>query len=385
MTRNDRVPVSGECPGRDSTPEGLLSRLVAFPTLAGRSNSALIDFIRDYLAAFDVSCAVISGPEGDRFCLFATIGPAEKQGYILSGHLDVVPAEVSEWRTHPFVLRQESDRLIGRGSCDMKGFVAAVLSTVPELVDMNLSRPIHIALSYDKEFGCRGVPHLINRLPILCQAPLGCIVGEPTNLTPVLAHKGKTAIRVSARGLSGNSSRPDQGDNAIHNLIPILTKVHATSSALEAGPLDDRFEPQYSTLQVGVIDGGKAINILPDKAEAIIELRAVPGIDPAEILSVLYDAVTESIEIENIATYPSFSLQADHPLANIVQELTSRPALHSISFGTEAGFFQQAEVPTIVCGPGDNSRAHQPEEFLTINELQKTCGLVLSLGSYLCN
>ena len=184
------------------TPADMLEKLIAFPTVVGTPNGDLIKFVADYLSAQGLTPHLLQGPEGDRFNLFVTIGEASKPGYILSGHVDVVPALEPDWIADPFEMRRKDGRLIGRGTCDMKGFVAAVLAMVPQLVDMNLTTPIHIALSYDEEAGCRGVPHMIAALPKLCAAPLGCIVGEPSGLVPVLAHKGKAALRVRAHRAS---------------------------------------------------------------------------------------------------------------------------------------------------------------------------------------
>lgn len=361
-------------------PEPMLSRLVSFPSVVGRPNGAIIGLVRDYLAGHGVEARVLPGPEGDRSNLFATIGPAGVPGLILSGHLDVVPAEEPQWLDDPFAMRDREGRLIGRGTCDMKGFVAAVLSAVPDLVAMDLPAPIHLALSYDEEAGCRGVPHLLARLPDLCAPPLGCVVGEPSNLTPVLCHKGKAAIRVVTRGRSGHSSRPDLGSNAVHKLLPVLEEVVRTQAALREGACDARFAPPYSTVQAGVVRGGQAINIIPDRAEIEIEARAIAGVDPVALLQPVRAAAGEDAEIEVLSAYPALSLPADHALARLMTGLTGKTPLGAVSYGTEAGLFQQAGVPAIICGPGDISRAHKPEEFLTRDELHAARALVVALA-----
>lgn len=365
------------------TPEALLEQLVGFPTVVGRSNAQLVDHVMEYLVSYGVKCAVVMGPEGDRFNLFATIGPGDRPGYILSGHLDVVPAREPEWLGDPFKLRRDKAKLIGRGACDMKGFVAAVLSAVPDLVKMDLDAPVHIALSYDEEAGCRGVPHLIRRLPGLCATPLGCIVGEPTNLVPVLRHKGKASIRLKGRGVSGHSSRPDQGRNAIHALVPALcAAVHAAEQAMQ-GPFDPNFEPSYSTVQIGTLEGGQALNIIPDHAEAQIEARAIMGVDPGALLDEVRAAVGADVEVEELAAYPALSLDEDAPLTKMMERLTGRLPLRAVSFGTEAGLFQAAGIPSVVCGPGDISRAHKPEEYILSEELRETRALVMALAGQL--
>ena len=369
------------------SPELMLSSLVAFPSVVGSPNGALVDFVRDYLAEFGVSSSVIVGPEGDRYNLFATIGPVDRQGYILSGHLDVVPAKESGWAGDPFRLRRRDGLLIARGAVDMKGFVAAVLAAVPQLVRLDLERPVHIALSYDEEAGCRGVPHLIDKLLTLCAPPLGCIVGEPSGLVPVLRHKGKAALRVAARGTSGHSSRPDLGSNAIHLLLPALQAAVAEAAAQsEKGPTDPHFEPPYSTLQIGRIEGGEALNIIPDHASAEIEARAIAGVDPLALLGpVLREvAAREDLHADIIASYPPLALDREHPLASLIGELSGRAPCPAVSYGTEAGLFQAAGIPSIVCGPGDIARAHKPEEFITCAELEEAHAMILRLGERLC-
>ncbi|MGR3805178.1 acetylornithine deacetylase [Marinibacterium profundimaris] len=360
----------------------ILERLVAFPTVVGTPNTALMDHVAQYLTQHGARVTRIVGPEGDRENLFATIGDPSVPGYILSGHVDVVPAQEPGWLADPFVLRRAGDRLIGRGACDMKGFDAAVLAAVPALAAMALTAPVHIALSYDEEAGCRGVPHLLARLPELCAAPLGCIVGEPSGLEPVLAHKGKAALRLVARGVTGHSSRPDLGHNAIHALTPALAAAVRLATDLAGGPRDARFAPDHSTVQVGTVAGGQALNIIPGHAEACIEARAIPGVDPTQILAPL--SALDGIEADWLSDYPALALDADHPLAALVAGISGHAPRQAVSYGTEAGLFQKAGVPSIVCGPGDIARAHKPEEYLTEAELAGATEMVLALGRQLC-
>lgn len=364
----------------DVTPETMLARLVGFPTIARTPTADLIDFAATWLQDHGVAPTVIPGPEGDRQNLFATIGPVDRPGYILSGHIDVVPAEEPDWQGDPFLLREQDGRLIGRGACDMKGFVAAVLASVPDLVAMDLAAPIHIALSYDEEIGCKGVPHLIARLPDLCAPPLGCIVGEPSGLVPVLRHKGKAALRVVAGGVSGHSSRPDLASNAIHKLVPVLDAAIALSDALGDGPQDPQFQPPYSTVQIGVVRAGTAINIIPDQAEAQIEARVIAGVDALAALAPVAAAAGQDMQVETLISYPALALPGDHPLAALAAGISGNAPLQAVSYGTEAGLYQQAGVPAIICGPGDIARAHKPEEYLTLSELHGAQDMVLALG-----
>jgi acetylornithine deacetylase len=341
----------------------------------------LVGFIAAYLASHGIACQRITGPEGDRDNLFATIGPRGRAGYILSAHLDVVPAAEPGWHADPFVLRRDGDRLIGRGACDMKGFVAAILAMVPALAAADLSSPVHIALSYDEEAGCRGVQHLLARLPQLCAPPAACIVGEPSGLQPILAHKGKAAIRLIAAGRAAHSSRPDLGVNAIHALLPCLNAVALQAEALAgSGRSDARFAPAYSTVQLGTMQGGQAINIVPDHARAEVEARAIAGEDPMALLAPVIAAAQRSgVRVEDISAYPPLALPADHPLATLCQQISGREPLGAVSYGTEAGLYQAAGVPAIICGPGDIARAHRPEEYLLRSELAETLKMLRRL------
>ncbi|RCK53551.1 acetylornithine deacetylase [Thalassospira profundimaris] len=377
--------------GQNVTPVEMLDRLVSFPTVVGTSNQDLMAFVADYLKAHGVVTHVLPGPEGNRSNLFATIGDPSKPGYILSGHVDVVPAGEPEWQADPFIMRQHEDgRLIGRGTCDMKGYVAAILAVVPNLVAMKPETPIHLALSYDEEIGCRGVPHMISALPDLCAPPLGAIIGEPSGLVPVLAHKGKAALHVEAQGISGHSSRTDLGVNAIHAMLPVLVAARNQAKLLEQGPFDPRFSPSCSSLQVGTIAGGQAVNIIPDHAEVQMECRAIAGIDPKALFAPILDV----IEAENLAgpaklaaqwisSYPALALPQDHALAELMTVISGHAPLAAVSYGSEAGLFQAAGIPAIICGPGDISRAHKPEEYLTVSELMATADMILALGNRL--
>lgn len=365
---------------RPDTAEQLLAKLIGFASVVGTSNADIMAFIREYLGGHGIAARLLPGPEGDRSNLFATIGDASRPGYILSGHVDVVPAGEPEWRADPFVLRQDGDRMIARGACDMKGFVAAVLAVAPELAAMRLSAPVHIALSYDEEAGCRGVRHLLAALPDLCAPAAGCIVGEPTGLRPVLAHKGKAALLLRAHGRSGHSSRPDLGVNAIHALLPALNAALIQAAALQEGARDARFEPPWSSLQIGTISGGRAINIIPDRAEAQIEARAIAGVDPLGLLEPVAAAAGDGVEVEHLSSYPALALDAGDPLVPLAEAISGKRALGAVSFGTEAGLYQEAGVPALICGPGDIGRAHRPEEYLTRHELAATCAMIRALG-----
>jgi len=367
----------------------ILERLIAFSSVVGQANGAIVEWIRAYVESCGARITILPGPEGDRSNLFATIGPIDVPGYILSGHMDVVPANEPAWSSDPFTLRAEGGRFYGRGTSDMKGFLAAALAALPLLAGKPLARPIHLAFSYDEEAGCRGVPHMIKHLPELCARPEGAIIGEPSNLRAIRAHKGKAAVRIEIRGRAGHSSRPDQGLNAIHAMAGVLMEAVASAERLAHGPFDAAFEPRYSSLQVGTIKGGQAVNIIPDLCIAELEARAISGVSPSGLLAPL-KAKAESLRTsgldvnwELMSDYPALSLAADAPLAHLLEELTGHAPLAAVSYGTEAGLYQAAGIDAIICGPGDIARAHRPDEFIFFDELMACQSMIEALGDRL--
>jgi len=364
----------------------ILSRLVAFPSVVGTANGDIVDWIRQFLQGLGATVTVLPGPEGDRANLFATIGPGDTSGYILSGHMDVVPARETGWTSDPFTLRREGEKLYGRGTTDMKGFLAATLAAAPALARANLGKPIHFALSYDEEAGCRGVPHMLALLKELCAAPLGAIIGEPSRMQAVRAHKGKAAARVTISGRAGHSSRPDLGLNAIHAMADVLSGAVAQSRRLAEGPFDPTFEPPYSSLQAGTISGGQALNIVPDKCTLDLEARAIAGVDPSDLLGPIrtqaeaLEAQGFIVEWTPLSVYPALSLGSDAALAALLEDLTGQTSLAAVSYGTEAGLYQAAGVDAIICGPGDIDRAHKPDEFILLAELEQCRRMIESLG-----
>jgi len=365
----------------------ILDRLVAFPSIAGKPNDDIAGWIEACLAEHGAQVTVLPGPEGDRSNLFATIGPADVPGYILSGHMDVVPAGEPQWKSDPFTLRRDGERLYGRGTTDMKGFLAAALAAVPALAKLSLARPIHLAFSYDEEVGCRGVPHLIARLPELCAKPLGVIVGEPSGMRAVRGHKGKAAARVTIQGRTGHSSRPDLGLNAIHAMSEALSAAVSEAERLTHGPFNSAFEPAYSSLQAGVIAGGQSVNVIPDSCKLDLEARAIPGLDPASLLAPV-KARAEALAAEGflvewtpMSAYPALSLAQDAALAALLSELTGEAPLAAVSFGTEAGLYQAAGFDAIICGPGNIDRAHKPDEYILASELTACQRMIEALGA----
>ncbi len=364
----------------------ILARLIAFPSVVGTPNGDIVTWIKTYLDSHGADVSLLPGPEGDRANLFATIGPRDAAGYILSGHMDVVPAREPGWTSDPFLLHRQGERLQGRGTSDMKGFLAAALAAVPALAKADLRRPVHLAFSYDEEAGCRGVPHMLARLPDLCVPPLGAIIGEPSGLRAVCAHKGKAAARVSIGGRAGHSSRPDLGLNAIHGMADVLACVVEEAQRLAKGPFEPVFEPPYSSLQAGMVSGGQALNIIPDACFLELEARAISGVDPGALLGPIKaraEALIErgySVDWTPLSAYPALSLAGDAPLATLMAELTGRQPLAAVSYGTEAGLYQAAGIDAIICGPGDIGRAHKPDEFILASELVECQHMIEALG-----
>lgn len=355
--------------------EEILATLIGFPSVVGKPNDMIVDWISNYARAVSAKVTVLPGPEGDRANLFISAGPAGVPGYILSGHMDVVPAGEAGWKTDPFQLRRDGPRLYGRGTTDMKGFLACALAALPKLVASNLQCPIHLAFSYDEEAGCRGVPHLLAVLPDLCAKPLGAIIGEPSGMQAVRAHKGKAAARLEVIGRSGHSSRPDLGLNSVHAMASVIAQTMVYGRSLEEGPFDNNFEPPYSSLQFGVISGGQAVNIIPERCSADVEVRTILGVSPTGLLEKvkeqLFTLCKDGYEVlwHELSAYPALSLSKEAALTQLMSELTGQETLPAVSYGTEAGLFQQAGVDAIICGPGDISRAHRPNEYIDIHEL----------------
>ncbi|MBB4568739.1 acetylornithine deacetylase [Rhizobium leucaenae] len=371
------------------TAEQILEKLVGFPSVVGTPNHEIVGWIADYLEGAGAKVVVLTGPEGDRSNLFATIGPADRPGYLLSGHMDVVAATEPGWASDPFRLQRNGGRLTGRGTSDMKGFLACVLATLPAIAARPLARPLHLAFSYDEEAGCRGAPHLIARLPDLCAKPEGCIIGEPSGMRAIRAHKGKAAARVVLGGRAGHSSRPDLGLNAIHAMADILNEAVMTAKRLTGGPFDNNFEPPYSSLQIGTIHGGQAVNVIPEECTVELEARAIAGVDPTELLAGIegrLDALKErgfAARWEIMSSYPALSLAADAPLALLLEEVTGQTPLAAVSYGTEAGLYQAAGTEAIICGPGDIGRAHKANEFIEDDELCACVRMIEALGERL--
>ncbi|MGH7043266.1 MAG: acetylornithine deacetylase [Acetobacteraceae bacterium] len=361
----------------------LLDRLASFDTTSRNSNLALIGFVADWLTGLGVQFRLSHNADGTKANLHARIGPDVPGGVALSGHVDTVPVDGQAWTGDPFALRRRDGKLLARGACDMKGYVAACLALVPELVARKLARPVHLFLTYDEEITCAGARRLIETLDAAGARPAVCVVGEPSSMQPILAHKGKLDLRVTVRGHTGHSSTPAKGVNAVQAAAEAIAWVAAEARRIaREGPFEAGFDPPHSTAHVGTVSGGTILNIIPERALFTVEWRTVPADDPHALLARLTDHVAGAITpamhavdpatgftYETTAELLGMSLPADHPLADLVCQLTGANHAGKVSYGTEGGFYQNAGIPTIICGPGDIAQAHQPDEFVTEDQL----------------
>jgi acetylornithine deacetylase len=362
----------------------MLGKLIAFDTVSSRSNLGLIHYIRDYLASHGVSARIMAAPDGQpKANLWATIGPDTPGGIVLSGHTDVVPVDGQPWSADPFTLRDGGDRYFGRGTCDMKGFIALCLALVPEMMAKPLTTPIHFAFSYDEELGCLGAPHLIEEIGRQLPQPRLAIIGEPTEMRLGTRHKGCYCYEMRVTGKDGHSSQTHRGVNAIAAAAEIAGELTRIAEDLRVnGPHDHSFDPPYCTLNLGNIQGGTAVNIIARECRLEWDFRPVPGasVDLAltpirtfienDLLPRMRAVAPETnIEIVPDLGVPPLIEEKDSAAETLLKMLTGANETHGMAFATEAGQFQQAGLAAIVCGPGSITQAHKPDEFILKSEL----------------
>jgi acetylornithine deacetylase len=380
----------------NQSPVELLARLVAFDTTSHKTNAPLIRFIADYLAGYGIDSVLLPDETGEKFNLCATIGPRDGEGGVgLSGHTDVVPVTGQDWDSDPFALTARDGRLYGRGTTDMKGYLACVMAAVPEFVSRKLARPIHILFSYDEEIGCVGVRPMIARLGEELPLPAIVFVGEPTGMEVVDAHKGPARWNVTVRGRAAHSSMAHLGVNAIDYAGVLLTQLRRIETELREKSRDERFDPPFSTLQVTSIEGGTASNIIPVSCRLGFEVRALPSLDVYAIQNWLADfartsclpemnAVAEEadIEIELHSYVPPFGARADSAAVSLALHLTGGNRTFAVSYATEAGLFQEAGPDTVVCGPGYIAQAHTANEWIAESELAACMAFMRRLADW---
>lgn len=379
---------------RLETAKQLLGQLVSFDTTSRNSNLPIIDFIEDYLKSHGVDATRIPDETGEKSSLFATIGPEDVAGIGLSGHTDVVPVDGQDWETNPFEMVEKEGKLFGRGTCDMKGFLACVLAKVPDYRALALKTPIHIVFSYDEEVGCTGVRPMIAEMGRSIVKPKMVIVGEPTTMAVVDAHKGPVRWSVDVTGRPAHSSMAPLGVNSITAAAELISELGRIEEELKSAPYDERFVPPYTTLQVTEINGGAASNIVPEHTWFGWEIRAMPGVDPdaiegrlraraEELLVAMREVAPEAdIKIKRTNHVPAFAANQDGEALAATLKLAGQNETFAVSYATEASLFEIAGAPSVVCGPGDIAQAHTANEWIAIEELDKCLAFLDRVGAW---
>lgn len=369
------------------SPRQWLEKLVAFDTTTRNSNLELIEFIQHWLSQQNIPSWLAYNPEHSKANLFATIADQHANtqgGVVLSGHTDVVPVDGQNWHTPPFELTERDGKLYGRGSADMKGFIAVALALVPEWLQNRPKRPIHLAFSFDEEVGCVGVSFMLDELQKRGIQPDGCVVGEPTSMQVIIAHKGINLYRCCVHGKAAHSSLTPQGCNAIEHAARLICHIRDMADRMKAqGPYDHLYDVPFTTLTTNQIQGGIASNILPEQCEFVYEFRNLPGMSPANIQSHIEDYVRSDllprmqteyaqarVDITSTAQAPALEADEQAAITQLVRALTGDSQQRKVAFATEAGHFQHIGIPTVVCGPGSIEQAHKPDEFIEISQMQ---------------
>ncbi|MBB4079821.1 acetylornithine deacetylase [Lewinella aquimaris] len=363
----------------------ILAHLVTFPVLGGQSNLPVLHWIEGYLSDHGIEYTLVPNDDGSKACLHCRIGPAVDGGVILSGHMDVVPTEGQPWNTDPFELVRQGDKLYARGSCDMKGFIACCLASVPGLLAADLQRPVYFAFSYDEEIGCMAgdiiAAAIRNHYP---ERPMGAIIGEPTMLQPMVGQKGIMVYTTEVRGSQGHSSRVKQEVDAVHEAARLVVWLEEKMDALiAAGHTDDRFSPNHTSIHVGKIAGGSAFNIIANKCRFEWDYRTIPR-DDAEQLFADFEAFCREREELRRPVYPDFSIEhfplhpfvppldtaEGDPMVDLVKEISGCDRTGTVAFAAEAGQFSNAGFPSVICGPGDIAQAHRANEFVAVEQME---------------
>jgi acetylornithine deacetylase len=381
---NAATPLSSSVPS--AAARDMIDRLIAFNTVSRDSNMGLIEWVRDYLQGFGATTRLTRDATGKKANLFATLGDSKKPGLILSGHTDVVPIDGQNWDTDPFVATERDGKLYARGSADMKGFIGIVLSRAPKFLaalnDNRLDAPLHYALSYDEEVGCLGVRSLIRDLQENNIRPAGCVVGEPTSMQPIIAHKGTHRFRCSVHGREAHSSYVTHGVNAIEYAARLVVFIRQIADRLaQSEQRDYGFTVPYSTLSTGLIQGGIAANVIPKDCVFQFDMRTLPQASPdtlyqeirayAELLAKEMQTTDPSsgIDLKWVSQTVGLAAKETDAIVQWAMQLSRINTVGKVSYGTEAGLFQQMGVPSVICGPGDIAQAHSPNEFVALEQL----------------
>lgn len=370
----------------------ILERLIQFDTTSRNSNLNLLTYIQNYLLNYKIPCYLDYNKNKDKANLLVTIGPNVPGGIVLSGHTDVVPVDGQTWATPPFMLAGKDDKLYGRGTADMKSFLAICLAMVPEFLHYNLKRPIHLAFSYDEEIGCQGVPSLVDYIATNLPKPAVALIGEPTNLQVVIAHKGIDCFETTITGVEAHSSCTHLGISAIAIAADL---IHYLQCLIEATGNDNHFIPAHNSFNVGQIQGGTAINIIPRYCSFTWEMRTLPHTSRQQIMNQFesycrkkvkkYAPLHTEVDIRTklLHSCPPLKDNLDNSARITLMQLIGTNQTHRVSFATEAGIFQKAGIPSLVCGPGSINQAHKPNEYIQLSHIEKYISFLRKLGKTL--
>ncbi|MAJ32642.1 MAG: acetylornithine deacetylase [Flavobacteriaceae bacterium] len=373
----------------------VLAKLVSFPVLGGQSNLSILKWIKTYVESHGVEAHLVPNQEGNKASLHCRIGPAVDGGVILSGHMDVVPVEGQEWSTDPFTLTDKGDEnLYGRGSCDMKGFIACCLAVLPEMIQADLKKPIYFAFSYDEEIGCLAGPALAKAIKEdYTETPKYAIIGEPSMMEPIIGQKGIYIMETYVNGSAGHSSRIKQEVSAIHEAMRLILWLEKKMDTLvEQGEKDDRFHPPHSTIHIGIVNGGIAPNVIADKAHFFWDLRTIPK-DSMDGIIAEFEAycrerekelrkIYPDFKIENIENHPSvphLDTQIDDEVVDLIKKVSGNSNWSTVSYAAEAGQFANEGFQSAICGPGSIAQAHRANEFVAKEQLKKGVKMLVNL------
>ena len=379
------------------TPYEMIAKLVSFDTTTRNSNMALIDYVRGYLAEHKINSTLVPNEDGSKANLYASVGPMDSGGVVLSGHTDVVPVDGQDWVSDPFTVVEKHGKLYGRGTSDMKSFYAIALALVPEMLSAGLRRPIHFALTYDEETGCLGAPSLIDEIAANVPAPRAVFVGEPTSMQVVTAHKGAAGARTQVTGHEAHSSQVHRGVSAVMIAARLVTwledRMHGNAARADA---NSPFEPPYTSMTCGTIHGGTAANILARQCEFKWDVRSLPGEDARDVINEFRDycereilppmrsiAAECDITTELSSYVPGLAREQNGDAEQLARMLTGDNAIHAVAYAAEAGQFQQAGFSTVICGPGSIDQAHQPNEFIELDQVEASIAFTRRLIDHL--
>ena len=376
----------------------MIRRLVAFDTTSRNSNLELIEFVRDHLRKLGVESRLVPDGSGAKANLYATLGPTDRPGIALSGHTDVVPVDGQDWASDPWAIAERGGRLYGRGTCDMKSFIAIALAFAPEFLRRGLETPIHLVLSHDEEIGCIGVRSLIEVLKGMEIRPKACIVGEPTDMKVMVAHKGKKSVRCNVHGFECHSSLAPTGVNAIEYAAEVIVHLRGMARRIAAsGPFDAAYDVPHTTVHTGIVRGGTALNIVPKDCHFDFEFRHIAEDDPEALFDEVRRFAEETLQPQmrknfadagfswrELSRIPGLATREDSEIVELAKALSGSNSTGKVAFATEAGLFHEIAIPTIICGPGSIDQAHKPDEYVSLDQLAQCEAFMRRLIDRVC-